>query len=87
MRRVNRKNALADKKIGAILPRMTLEPLLPQIERHLARTGIGASYFGRKACGNSELVSRLRAGGGCTVETYLKVLDYLSKHDVQDAAE
>lgn len=66
---------------------MTFEPLLPKIERHLARTGQGATAFGKKACGNTMLVSRLRAGGGCTVETYLKVLDYLSRHDVQDAAE
>lgn len=66
---------------------MTLEPLLPKIERHLARTGQGPTMFGKQACGNTMLVQRLRAGGGCTVETYLKVMDYLSKHEAQDAGE
>lgn len=66
---------------------MKLEPILPHIERHLAETGVGPSYFGRKACGNSELVSRLRAGGGCTVETYIKVMEYIARHEGSEAAE
>lgn len=38
------------------------ETLLTDIEAFLADTGMGANYFGKQACGNSELVGRLRAG-------------------------
>lgn len=41
---------------------MAHEPILPAIEQFLAATGIGASYFGQKAVGNSKLVKRLRSG-------------------------
>lgn len=37
-------------------------PILSAIEQFLAATGMGASYFGQKAVGNSKLVKRLRSG-------------------------
>lgn len=44
-------------------------PLLDEIERFLADTGMGASYFGKRAAKNSELVPRLRAGRRVWPET------------------
>ena len=37
-------------------------PLLEEIEAFLAETGMGVSYFGKKAANDSNLVQRLRAG-------------------------
>jgi tRNA-dihydrouridine synthase len=37
-------------------------PLLPRIERHLRRTGVSASAFGRDAVGDPCLVADLRRG-------------------------
>ena len=44
-------------------------PLLPEIEAFLAETGMGASYFGKLATGNSELVKRLRDGRSILTNT------------------
>ena len=44
-------------------------PLLQEIDRFIAATGMGESYFGKKAIGNSELVSRLRQGKSVLVKT------------------
>lgn len=43
--------------------------LLADIEAFLARTGMGESYFGKRAVGNSELVPRLRNSGRVWPET------------------
>jgi tRNA-dihydrouridine synthase len=37
-------------------------PLLPRIERHLRRTGLSATAFGREAIGDPRLVADLRCG-------------------------
>jgi tRNA-dihydrouridine synthase len=37
-------------------------PLLPRIERHLRRTGVAASTFGRDSVGDPGLVADLRRG-------------------------
>jgi len=36
--------------------------ILPEIDAFLKETGMGQSYFGKKAVGNSEIVARLRRG-------------------------
>lgn len=38
------------------------DTLLDDIEAFLRDTGMGASYFGKSATGNSEIVKRLRNG-------------------------
>ena len=48
---------------------MTTGILLSDIEDFLARTGMGPSYFGKQAVGNSEIVARLRSGGRVWPET------------------
>lgn len=51
--------------------------LLAEIDSFLAETGMGASYFGKAAVGNSELVSRLRAGRRVWPETETKALSFI----------
>ncbi|WP_273689052.1 hypothetical protein [Ketogulonicigenium vulgare] len=56
--------------------------LLTQIDTYLARSRMGESYFGKKAVGNSELVSRLRAGRRIWPETADRVLAFMSENPV-----
>jgi hypothetical protein len=43
--------------------------ILREVETFLAKSGMGPSYFGKCAVGNSELVARLRRGGRIWPET------------------
>jgi hypothetical protein len=47
----------------------TKNHLLDEIEAFLSETGMGPSYFGKQAVGNSEIVARLRNGGRTWPET------------------
>lgn len=59
----------------------TLETkLLTDIEAFLARTGMGASYFGKRAAGNSELVRRLREGRPLQTNTERRVRVFMAGH-------
>lgn len=51
--------------------------LLKEIRRFLSRTGMGPSYFGKAACGNSELVERLENGGTVTLVTADRIRDFM----------
>lgn len=53
--------------------------LLSEIRAFLARTGMGPSYFGKVACGNSELVERLQAGKTVTLVTADRVRQYMAE--------
>jgi hypothetical protein len=57
------------------------DDLLPTIEAHLRKTGIGPTTFGKRAVGNSELVARLRSGKDVTVSTANRVLSYIAQSD------
>lgn len=61
-------------------PRIAADPLLAEIERFLARTGMGPSFFGKQAVGNSELVKRLRSGRDVTRATEKRVLAFIAEH-------
>lgn len=52
-------------------------PVLEEIDAFLAETGMSASYFGKKATGNSELVSRLRAGRPIQSDTEQRVRAFI----------
>lgn len=54
--------------------------LVADINEFLAETGMGPSYFGRKSVGNSELVSRLRAGGRVWPETEMSIRVFMETH-------
>lgn len=51
--------------------------LLADIDAFLGATGMGVSYFGKAACGNSEVVSRLRSGRRVWPETEMKLREYM----------
>ena len=63
--------------------------ILQEIEAFLAETGMGASYFGKVAVGNSELVGRLRSGNPVLNRTEDKVRGFIrSRRDaVTDATQ
>lgn len=51
--------------------------LLKEIRQFLLETGMGPSYFGKVAAGNSEVVARLDAGKGVTLVTACKVRAFM----------
>lgn len=51
--------------------------LLTEIHEFLAETGMGPSYFGKVAVGNSELVKRLEAGRDVKTETAERVRRFM----------
>lgn len=61
-------------------------PLLEAVEAFLAKTGMGPSYFGKKAVGNSELVDRLRAGGDVRTATARRVIEFIRSYSPSDDA-
>lgn len=54
--------------------------LLAEVEAFLAETGMGESYFGKRAVNNSELVKRLRAGRPVLSTTEASVRAFMSSH-------
>lgn len=54
--------------------------LLSEIDAFLAETGMGPSYFGKQATGNSEVVSRLREGRRVWPETETKLRAFMIAH-------
>jgi hypothetical protein len=56
--------------------------LLDEIEAFLSETGMGESYFGKRATGNSELVFRLRDGKRVWPETAAKVRCFIKRRRV-----
>lgn len=53
--------------------------LLAEIEAFLSATQMGASYFGKRATGNSEMVARLRNGGRVWPETERQARDFMAQ--------
>lgn len=60
--------------------------LLSDIRAFLAETGMGRSYFGKAACGNSELVERLEQGKTITLVTAGKVRAFMDERRPGKAA-
>lgn len=56
----------------------TRELFLARVEDYLDRTGMGHSYFGRKANAGGSLVKRLRAGEDIGTRTMDKVLEFMA---------
>lgn len=61
--------------------RIKRDPLLAAIDVFLKAHDMGETYFGTIACGNSTLVPRLRAGGGCTRNTEEKCFDFMANYE------
>lgn len=67
-----------------------ISDLLTEIHAFLAETGMGRSYFGKAACGNSEVVDRLERGKTVTLATAGKIRAFISERRAavpQEAAE
>ena len=60
--------------------------LLSEIQAFLAETGMGPSYFGKAATGNSEVVARLAAGKTVTLVTAEKIRRFMAERRNQRAA-
>lgn len=57
--------------------------LLSEIDRFLASSGMSASYFGKAACGNSELIARLRDGKTVTLTTVSRVRNFIAEREAK----
>ncbi|BEV47317.1 hypothetical protein [Afipia carboxidovorans] len=53
--------------------------LLTDIREFLEQSQMGPSYFGKAACGNSELVERLENGGTVTLITAERVRSFMAE--------
>ena len=53
--------------------------LLTDIQAFLDETGMGPSYFGKAACGNSEVVDRLINGGTVTLVTADRIRNFINE--------
>jgi hypothetical protein len=53
--------------------------LLTEIRSFLAESGMGPSYFGRLAVGNSELVNRLEQGKTITLVTAERIREFIAE--------
>lgn len=58
--------------------------LLTDIRSFLEQSGMGPSYFGKVACGNSELVERLESGRRVWPETEEKVRTFIAERATKD---
>lgn len=60
--------------------------LLTDIRTFLEQSGMGPSYFGKVACGNSELVERLESGRRVWPETEEKVRTFIAERQTEAAS-
>lgn len=58
-----------------------MDCLLSEVERFLKLTGMGSSYLGKLAVGNSEIVERLRNGGTCYSSTEKKLRAFMRERE------
>ncbi|GHE88493.1 hypothetical protein GCM10016455_05780 [Aliiroseovarius zhejiangensis] len=68
---------------------MTLDihqSLVEEIDDFLSDTGMSDSYFGKVATGNSEVVSRLKAGRTITGRTEKNLRDFMAARRAKGAA-
>lgn len=55
------------------------EALRRDVDSFLSETGMGEVYFGKRACGNSRLVERLRDGRRVWPETIDRVRSFMDE--------
>ena len=55
------------------------QDLIQEIDAFLAETGMGVSYFGKLATGNSEVVPRLKAGRPVLTSTVEKLRSFMAR--------
>ena len=55
-------------------------PILTEIDAFLEGAGLSETYFGKQAVNNSELMKRLRAGGGLHFDTEARVREFMASY-------
>ncbi|MBX9659054.1 MAG: hypothetical protein K2X00_10840 [Nitrospiraceae bacterium] len=55
----------------------TKDALLEEIDAFLRKTGISPTRFGEETCNERGLISRLRRGGGLTLDSYDRIKAYM----------
>lgn len=68
------------------------DDLLFEIREFLSRSGISASYFGKLACNNTDVVKRLEGGKTVTLTTAARCRQFIAenpnlRHRARQAAE
>lgn len=58
----------------------TNEKLIARIDAFLAKTGMAPTTFGRNACGDVNLVARLKGGASVRTPTYDKIMKYINEY-------
>jgi hypothetical protein len=56
------------------------QELLQEIRNFLKSSKMGPSYFGKRACGNSEVIARLESGKTVTLRTSVRIRTFISEH-------
>jgi hypothetical protein len=56
------------------------QALLAEMHAFVNRTGIKPSYFGKQACGNSEVMARLAEGGDVTTTTAARIRKFMTDY-------
>jgi hypothetical protein len=56
------------------------QALLQEIRDFLKSSKMGPSYFGKRACGNSEVIARLESGKTVTLRTSVRIRTFISEH-------
>jgi hypothetical protein len=59
--------------------------LLREIDCFLAERKMSDSYFGKLACGNTEVVKRLRGDGSVTLKTAKRIRAFIAEREKERA--
>lgn len=62
------------------------QSLVEEIDAFLSKTGMGVSYFGKRAAKNSELVRRLKSGKRVWPHTEQKIRDFIAANSSPEKA-
>jgi hypothetical protein len=57
------------------------QQLLTDIRAFMDAHKMAPAYFGKLACGNTQLLRRLESGKTVTVKTYVRVRTFLNEYD------
>ena len=57
------------------------QQLLTEIRDFLKSSKMGPSYFGKMACGNSEVIRRLENGGTVTVRSLVRIRTFMNEYE------
>jgi hypothetical protein len=61
------------------------EALLAEMHAFVNRTGMKPSYFGKQACGNSEVMARLNEGGDVYTGTAERIRKFMANYETTRA--